>query len=818
MVEKQVYKVLVIEAQDDLRTRMEGLLKEKAFLVHGFDRAEKGLDALKAQGDSPFALIISNYAMPEMKGDEILLKARELSSASLRILLADASDIDTVAKAVNNAQIHSCLTLPLDETNFMAQVENCCRQYQNTLKLNNLNQVTQRQNRQLFQIASNFKKQEIAELAQMEERKKQIRILESKLKAANKTAPHVKTPSLEKILESRQVEFSAQGLGTAFQKIKDQIKQILETAALGQAIEITPLTYQEIFFRSSRKKESPFIVEDLIANLMPVIKTLLFQSQEQGMNLFGNDFKQYLDNHLQLALSPDRAKAFLQIKKMDEKLLDLTYIKYFLFWHKITYGIKEDRAITSWLLSTSENTKPFVIAQGKEPVSPRDAVITYHFSTDFRHAGKVNEDGTINFRDRGEIPFVSQDTLLAAKGLPQRGLSGIDVLGHEIPVREPCDMAFEPGPGTCVSEDGNKIYAQIDGQPHLDVMGKISVWPELKIQGDLGFETGNIVFDGNVVVEGIVKSGFTVKGASLTAREVEGAQIDLTGDLNVSLGIVDAELINVKGSVQAKYIHNSKINAFGDLIVQREIMDSVIRLSGACINTNGVIIASEISANMGVDAGTIGTETSHPPKLQVGKDRHTHILVTKVEEKIKTHAETIAQWEKLILDLEKEDFTLHGEIAKQAHVQDRAQLELKSLEAKKEKASGNMADLQKLNQAAEQLKLDANQAEERINAWFKRQDKIALEISQKQDQISEFEFLSLGLADEKKWLLEFTARKEPQAQVRVAKKILAGTQVFGQNSSLILKEDHGRCQIKETKKAGEDSLGMAFYEMKITGY
>ena len=62
---------------------------------------------------------------------------------------------------------------------------------------------------------------------------------------------------------------------------------------------------------------------------------------------------------------------------------------------------------------------------------------------------------------------------------------------------------------------------------------------------------------------------------------------------------MDTDLVNVKGSVQAKFIRNSKINAFGDLIVQREIIDSVVRLSGACINTNGTIINSEIFANYG---------------------------------------------------------------------------------------------------------------------------------------------------------------------------------------------------------------------------
>lgn len=354
--------------------------------------------------------------------------------------------------------------------------------------------------------------------------------------------------------------------------------------------------------------------------------------------------------------------------------------------------------IKTWISSASENTPPFQVAQGLDPVFSEDAVIKYHFPIDFRHAGKVNEDGSINFRERGEIPFAPKNTFLAAKIHPEQGKPGIDVMGNEILVKDPVDRTFEAGPGTKLSEDGNKIYAQIEGQPHVDAMGTITVCPELIIKGDLGFETGDILFEGNVIVDGTVKQGFKVKGASLTAREIEGAEIDLTGDLNVSLGIVDAELINVKGSVQAKFIHNSKINAFGDLIVQREIMDSCIRLSGSCINTSGVIIASEISANMGVDAGNIGTDTSGPSRLTVGVDEHTNVLVAKIDTKKRIHFEAADQLKKEISDLEKEDSNLHGVISKFAHVQDRAQLDLKNIEQKigALKASGIWQPFKKL--------------------------------------------------------------------------------------------------------------------------
>lgn len=685
---------MVIEAQDEVQSRIKTLLSQKGFITHCFDSSVAGIEALNTSGTLPYALVISSYAMPEMKGDEILLKAREISPATMRILMAEANDIETLANAINTAEVHSCLTIPFEDNDLISQAENCCVQFQTALQLQNLKRTIQRQNRQLFQIASNFKKQEAADIASMEDRKNKIRILESELQAGKGAVNPDRIPSLKEVLETKEIEFSSLGFGAEFIKIKDQCKQILETSLSRHSTTLSPLYYRDIVYKSGQEKEYPVLVE----KLLPMGRMLVHQSHAAGINLFGKDFKLYLDKHFQLTFSPDRVKAFIKIKKMEKRIQDLTFIKYFLNWHNVSYGVTEDMTIKTWISSASENTPPFQVAQGLDPVFSEDAVIKYHFPIDFRHAGKVNEDGSINFRERGEIPFAPKNTFLAAKIHPEQGKPGIDVMGNEILVKDPVDRTFEAGPGTKLSEDGNKIYAQIEGQPHVDAMGTITVCPELIIKGDLGFETGDILFEGNVIVDGTVKQGFKVKGASLTAREIEGAEIDLTGDLNVSLGIVDAELINVKGSVQAKFIHNSKINAFGDLIVQREIMDSCIRLSGSCINTSGVIIASEISANMGVDAGNIGTDTSGPSRLTVGVDEHTNVLVAKIDTKKRIHFEAADQLKKEISDFEKEDSNLHGVISKFAHVQDRAQLDLKNIEQKigALKASGIWQPFKKL--------------------------------------------------------------------------------------------------------------------------
>jgi hypothetical protein len=495
----------------------------------------------------------------------------------------------------------------------------------------------------------------------------------------------------------------------------------------------------------------------------------------------------------------------------------LAHVKQFLEKNKIINGVKNDEAITQWLLSASPDDDAFLIAIGKDPKLPKDAQIRYHFPTDYLHAGKINEDGSIDFKDRGDIPYVEEGAFLAAKIFPETGKPGMDIHGRPIPVEEPVDLTFSSGPGSRMSEDGVRIYADTAGQPHLDAMGNISVCPEYHLKGDIGFETGDVNFDGNVVVSGKVKQGFKVKCASLTAQEIQGAEVDITGDLNVSMGIVDTELVKVKGSVQAKFIRNSKINAFGDLIIQKEIVDSTIFLSGACRNETGSIINSQISANMGIQGGSIGNKASMPSKLTVGVDEHAKLLVAKVDAKLNKNNLAFKELKEEITALEKEDQGLHAIIAKHAYVQDRSQLELKDIESKMAdlKASGNMSAYQKVSATVKKIKKDAAEAEEKISQGFDRQDEISLEISQKSTRIKELEDQNKIYQDEKNRILEFSNKKKPLPEVTVARKIESGTMIFTENASLTIHHTSSRCRIREYGSSPESTGGIPYYEIKI---
>ncbi len=96
--------------------------------------------------------------MPKMKGDEILKNAKNMVPDTQRILIAENTELETLVGAINKGGIHKCLMLPFQDEDLLRQVKFCCNQYDTNKKLKNLRRVTQHQNKQLFKIASNFKK------------------------------------------------------------------------------------------------------------------------------------------------------------------------------------------------------------------------------------------------------------------------------------------------------------------------------------------------------------------------------------------------------------------------------------------------------------------------------------------------------------------------------------------------------------------------------------------------------------------------------------------------------------------------------------
>ncbi len=104
---------------------------------------------------------------------------------------------------------------------------------------------------------------------------------------------------------------------------------------------------------------------------------------------------------IKLVVSENKLEARIRIKKdISGKIIPDDIIG-FLNQNDIIFGVESLEQIAAFLNADADEEKIFLVAKGKPATLGCDASIEYHFDTDHLKAGAVNEDGNINFRERG---------------------------------------------------------------------------------------------------------------------------------------------------------------------------------------------------------------------------------------------------------------------------------------------------------------------------------------------------------------------------------------------------------------------------------
>lgn len=337
-----------------------------------------------------------------------------------------------------------------------------------------------------------------------------------------------------------------------------------------------------------------------------------------------------------IKLEVSRDTLFALISKTDDfsDNINPEDIRELLIQKGITFGLVNNDLFMDFIQSRGFRRKGFIAAKGIKPVEGKSAKIEYFFDTDHLKAGGLSSGGRIDYKDRGIIPQVEKGTVLAEKTPLKASFSGRTIFDKELAANQALDIKLRYGRGARLSEDRLKILASVNGYPKLTWAGLVVVNQEYKVNGDVNYQTGHIKYDGNIIVKGCIKDGFEVDGNDVTARETRGGVIHARGNLNIAGGINEAK-IYAKGNVYAKFIHNSKITCLGNIYIIKEIVDSNIETSGACIAKEGKIISCRITAKMGVFAKQLGTELSEPNIIRTGKDAFVGKELAAIKEKIK---------------------------------------------------------------------------------------------------------------------------------------------------------------------------------------
>lgn len=523
-----------------------------------------------------------------------------------------------------------------------------------------------------------------------------------------------------------------------------------------------------------------------------------------------------IDGGIKLEIAQDFMTAFITKTDHFDSTISTVQVKESLIDKGIVMGIVDDKKIDGFINSSGFKTQSFLVAKGISPVQGKDAELEFFFNTDYLKAGDLTEDGTIDFKDRGKVPHVEEGTVLAEKIPMVESRKGHSIYGDEIETIPGTDIALKLGKGAKISADGCKVLAAVKGFPKYALSGHIFVHQEYVTEGDVDFETGHIKYDGNVIINGRIKSGFNVKGNDVSAVELDNGEIDAEGNVQIAGGINEG-VIYSRGNIYAKFIHKSQITCMGDVIVEKEIVDSDVECSGACRVETGKLISSRIAAKMGVHAKDIGTEMASPNQIRVAHDAFLEKELEKNKTQVDGFKEKIGICQKQQEKFEQENLDLQKQITDLAHVQDRSQLEEKEISSKItsiQEAGGSPLEIDELNSRMDQLKVQAKAAEQNLDACFEKTEEIENRVEGQTRKIAVLNTQIDDLLEEKKNLLAMAAENPGKAEVIVAGAVLPETIIRGMHCEKRISELTRHVRFFESLCKSEDGKNLNIYEIQ----
>lgn len=307
-------------------------------------------------------------------------------------------------------------------------------------------------------------------------------------------------------------------------------------------------------------------------------------------------------------------------KKMRVEKLTVPAILDKLKLGKVLFGV--DQEMISRIVAEELVDEEFLIAKGIEKVDGIDGEYTYHFNTDVDKKPKIREDGSVDYWSIHVIETVEEGNLIAEYKEPIDGTNGMTVTGKPLIAKRGRPLPPLLGKGFERSKDGKEYRATICGK--LDYNGsRIQISPVYEVNGDVGVNTGNIDFRGDVIIHGNVTSGASIKctGTCTVDGVSEACSIDAGKDVMLRGGFLGGKRgsIVTNGNVFAKFIEYAYVRAEGFVEAESEL-DSVIishdyvKFAGK----KGAAIGGAVSAVRGVEVGNLGNANEILTIIKVG--------------------------------------------------------------------------------------------------------------------------------------------------------------------------------------------------------
>ncbi len=297
-----------------------------------------------------------------------------------------------------------------------------------------------------------------------------------------------------------------------------------------------------------------------------------------------------------------------------------------------------------------------VVASGIPPVTGENGSFAFSVKpadigqgkSDSKEAGDSDK---IDFRSVQQFINVEPDQEIGRILPPGAGTPGTTIRG--IPIKpeagKPLQLKLEKGVRTDTDDD-SILISESHGRVKLDG-DSIQVLDEYVVDGDVDFAVGNIRFNGFVEVRGDVLDGFQVsasKGMMITGN-VGACNLVSHGDIAFcGMNGQGKGTILCGGNITANFIHDSKVECRGDLMIAVELRNCQASCQGRFYS--GLLSGGRYIALKGIEAKRVGSLSAVKTRIQSGVSYHD---VNRLEQLLEQLEQLVSRIEASRNDLEQ---------------------------------------------------------------------------------------------------------------------------------------------------------------------
>jgi DNA-binding NtrC family response regulator len=120
-------KLLLVDDEVNILRALERLLIAEDFDITVVNSPQEALHLIARE---EYAIVMSDQRMPQMEGTSLLQKVKEISPASVRILLTGYADIHAATSAINDGEVYRFLSKPWQDDELLDTLKNALAEFE----------------------------------------------------------------------------------------------------------------------------------------------------------------------------------------------------------------------------------------------------------------------------------------------------------------------------------------------------------------------------------------------------------------------------------------------------------------------------------------------------------------------------------------------------------------------------------------------------------------------------------------------------------------------------------------------------------------